>query len=68
MYNNRIAEMILQKYGKDSLIIYCKIECFKSKMIDDELREIQGYQPSDFNYDAEWWNNKYKELTNDINH
>lgn len=63
MLNTQIADTILQMYGKDALVIYCKIQSMISHKMDEELGE--NHEPSDYDYDAQWWNNKYEELKNE---
>jgi len=60
MYNKDVADALLEKYGKESLLIYSKMEAERNKLMSDDFKERQT--ENDFSYDAEWWENKYNEL------
>jgi len=68
MYNNQIADSLSQKYGREALILYCKMEADNNRMLDEDFkkRNLDGLS-NDFAYDAEWWEKKHQELTKDLN-
>lgn len=61
MYNNQIAEKLIQKYGDDKFAIYVQLEVEKNKLIEDELKRL-GETSTDLGYDAFFWKQKYEEL------
>jgi len=67
MYNNEIAEKLIQKYGNDKFAIYVQMEVEKNKLIEDELKNL-GEENPDMGYDAFFWKQKYEELLNQENH
>ena len=44
-------------------MIYCKIEAMKNRHMSVDLQErnIKDW-PDEYKYEADWWENKYKEL------
>lgn len=69
MYNEKIAEMLQQKYGNESFKIYCQMEADANDYLTAEVKRVQGYDPNDHDYDAFWWKNKFDELlTKEINY
>lgn len=67
MYNNEIAEKLIQKYGNEKFAIYVQMEVEKNKLIEDELKNL-GEENPDMGYDAFFWKQKYEELLNQENH
>lgn len=61
MYNNQIAEELIQKYGNEKFAIYVQLEVEKNKLIEDELKRL-GESDIELGYDAFFWKQKYEEL------
>jgi uncharacterized protein YcgL (UPF0745 family) len=61
MYNNQIAEELIQKYGNEKFAIYVQLEVEKNKLIEDELKRL-GESDTELGYDAFFWKQKYEEL------
>lgn len=63
MFNEELTQKILAEHGRQAAMIYCKIEAMKNRHMSVELieRNIQGW-PDEYKYEADWWENKYKEL------
>jgi len=68
MYNEKVAEMLQKKYGDESFKIYCQMEADANDYLTAEIKNVQGYDSQDHDYDAFWWKNRYEELLNQENH
>lgn len=68
MYNEEIAKMLEEKFGRRQAVIFCKMEAMKNAIIAKDMKEkgITEYEPFDFEFDAEWWEQKEKELRKDL--
>jgi hypothetical protein len=68
MYNEEIVKVLLENNPVEQVKIFCKIESMKNKMLaeDYKKRGITDTWPYEFDYDAEWWENKYNELLNNM--
>jgi hypothetical protein len=68
MYNQDILDVLLQKHEVEHVKIFCKIESLKNKMLAEDYKKkgIEDTWPYEFDYDAEWWENKYNELLNNM--
>ena len=64
MYNEEIANMLEEKFGRREAVIFCQMEAMKNQLIAKDMKEkgITEYEPFDFEYDAQWWEEKGKEL------
>lgn len=64
MYNEEIVKMLEQKFGKKDAVIFCQMEALKNELIAKDMKRlgITEYEPFDFEYDAQWWEMKGKEL------
>ena len=67
MYNNQIAEKLIEKYGDKKFAIYVQLEVEKNKLIEDELKSL-GEESPDMGYDAYFWKQKYEELIKQQNY
>lgn len=67
MYNKEIVSLLTRKYGEINLMLYCQMESDKNKLIniDFKLRNLDD-GPNNFEYEAQWWENKYNELKNKL--
>lgn len=63
MYNEEIAKELLEMYGKDATLLYCKMESLKNRRQAEQLKSasVENW-PNEFEYEASWWENKLKEL------
>lgn len=61
MYNNQIADKLIQKYGDEKFAIYVQLEVEKNKLIEEELKRL-GDSDAELGYDAFFWKQKYEEL------
>lgn len=68
MYNQEIVDMLKEKFGERDVVIFCQIEAIKNSMIAKDMKEkgVTEYHPFDFEYDAQWWDSKYKELKRNL--
>ena len=64
--NNDVKDELILNYGIDKAIEFCKMANMMYRMMYDDLvkkgftgMELQVYQ---YDYESEWWKNKYKEL------
>jgi hypothetical protein len=64
MYNEAIVKVLLEKNPVEQVKIFCKIESMKNKLLSEDYKQqgITDTWPYEFDYDAEWWENKYNEL------
>ncbi len=68
MLNEEIATILVEKYGTENFKIYCQMEIEKSKIFQEEARNLYGIENSEFEYDTYWWQKKYEQLLNQENH
>ena len=63
MFNEEIAEEIIKMYGRESAILYCKMESFRyrKQALELEKSRVKGW-PNEFKHEADWWENKFNEL------
>lgn len=63
MFNEELANKIVAEHGLEAAKIYCKIEMMRNRDLSVELRErnVKDF-PDEYQYEAQWWENKYKEL------
>lgn len=62
MYNEELANKIVTEHGRQAAMIYCKIEAMKNRELSIELQERKLNFPDEYKHEADWWENKYKEL------
>lgn len=67
MYDNQIAEVLRKTYGDDKFKIYCEMQIERNKLVDQELRKLEG-ETNDSNYETYFWKTKLDELLNEPNH
>ena len=67
MFNEQLTDKIIKQHGRQAAIIYCKIEAMKNRELSLELNErrIEDW-PDEYKHEAEWWENKYKQLEKEI--
>jgi hypothetical protein len=67
MFNEQLTDKIIKEHGRQSAIIYCKIEAMKNRELSLELNErrIEDW-PDEYKHEADWWENKYKQLEKEI--
>lgn len=63
MINNQLVKELISKYGEATITIYCKIEAEKNRIASREFKAVNPKEPNEYEYEAQWWENKYKELT-----
>jgi len=61
MYNEEIAKELKDKYGKEAILLYCKMESFKNRKQAEQLKS-----PNEFEHEINWWENKLKELESEV--
>ena len=61
MYNNKIAEVLRKTYGDEKFKIYCEMQVERNKLINEELKKLEGDQ-SDSGYETYFWQTKLDEL------
>jgi hypothetical protein len=68
MYNEEIANMLEEKFGRKQAVIFCRMEAMKNALIAKDMKQkgVTEYEPFDFEYDAEWWEQKGNELCKDL--
>ena len=67
MYNEKVAEMLQKKYGEESFKIYCQMEADANDYLTAEIKRVHGNDPTDHDYDAFWWKNRFEEIINNEN-
>ena len=68
MLNNEIADTLIKKYGNDSFMIYCRMEHTRNELESEEFKKLYPAELNEFDYEVDWWVNKYFELLNKKNH
>jgi hypothetical protein len=68
MYNEKVAEFLQKKYGDENFKIYCQMEAEANDYLTAEIKNVQGHNSGDHDYDAFWWKNRLEELLNQENH
>lgn len=63
MFNQELVDKIVAEHGRQAAMIYCRVEVMKNRELSVELQErnIKDW-PDEYKYEADWWENKYKEL------
>lgn len=65
MFNEEIAQDIIKTYGRESAILYCKMEAFRFRKQALEFENSNNRDwPNEFQHEADWWENKFNELMN----
>lgn len=67
MFNEDLTNKIVAEHGRQAAMIYCKIEAMRNRQLSVELqnRNIKDF-PDEYKYEADWWENKYKELEEQV--
>lgn len=68
MLNTEIANILIAKFGTESFKIYCIMEAEKNSLLAIDEKNRFPDEPTEYDYDASWWANKYTELMNQENH
>jgi hypothetical protein len=63
MINNQLVKELIAKYGEATITVYCKIEADKNRLASKDFKTSNPNDPNEYEYEAQWWENKYKELT-----
>lgn len=66
MYNQEIANKLVEEFGNENFKIYCLMESKKNNLLHEESVEAEVY--SEYDFEAQWWKNKYEELIKIENH
>lgn len=70
MYNEMIVKHLVDKYGTDATVRYCKLHSESCELIHD-YRKANGDRPyeyyADYAYDAQWWKQKGEQLQKEYN-
>lgn len=61
MYNEQVVTLMLKNYGRESTAMYCKMESYKNQLLAKEVKETEI---NELEYEAQWWEEKYKQLLN----
>lgn len=63
MSNKEILQEIMNLFGKQDAILFCRMEAYKYKMRFEEAKRTRQDR-EDLEFDVDWWENKYQELLN----
>lgn len=63
MFNEYIITQLISNFGIESATKYAFMEAFKNKLLMKDFEKNFPDDPNEYEYEYEWWKNKYKELT-----
>jgi hypothetical protein len=63
MSNKEILQEIMNLFGKEDAVLFCRMEAHKYKIRLEEAKKNRSDR-EDLGFDVEWWENKYQELLN----
>jgi hypothetical protein len=63
MSNKEILQEIMNLFGKDDAVLFCRMEAQKYRIRLEEAKKNRNDR-EDLGFDVEWWENKYQELLN----
>ena len=61
--NEEIFNRLVDKFGKQKMTSFCLVI---SEFYDISCQYYKGTEPCEFEYDREWWKNKYEELCQEV--
>ena len=56
MYNEQILKSLINRFGRDIAISYCKAESYKNSLLHEDCMKLET--PPDcveFSYERDWW-------------
>ena len=62
MNNSEIELELIQHFGLEKTILFCKMTSFMYKLLYEECLDSNPEDKCDFGYDMQWWELKYEEL------
>lgn len=64
MYNKEVLEELISKFGIENTILFCKMEAFKNDVLYKGCIETNESTTDcvEFDFERDWWQNKYEEL------
>jgi hypothetical protein len=62
MYNKDVLNSLIDEFGLENAILYCKMESRKSQlMLEDSMRRGE-IGSSEWEFEKDWWNENEKQL------
>lgn len=68
MYNNEVADILIARYGTEAFKIYCILEIEKNKLLAKDKKQVHPEEPVEYEYEAEFWKDRLKQLITKENH
>jgi hypothetical protein len=64
MYNKEVLEELVKKFGIENTILFCKMEALKNSILyEDCIKNNEDTTDCiEFDFERDWWQNKYEEL------
>lgn len=64
MYNKEVLEELVRKFGIENTILFCKMEALKNAVLyEDCIKNNENTTDCvEFDFERDWWQNKYEEL------
>jgi hypothetical protein len=56
MFNEQILKSLINRFGRDIVISYCKAESYKNSLLHEDCMKLEN--PPDcveFSYERDWW-------------
>lgn len=67
MYNKDVLNVLIQEFGFEQAIIYCKLEARKNELMLTRSKEIGEIGSSEWEHERDWWNEQLLTLKQDKN-
>lgn len=64
MYNKDILDELVKQFGEEKTTIFCKMESFKNSILYNELGENHLSEPTELEFERDWWAENAKSLEN----
>lgn len=62
MFNKEILDALVEEFGVENAILYCKMESRKSQLMFDESKRKGEIGSSEWEFEKDWWNTSEQEL------
>lgn len=64
MYNHEVLEKLVNQFGEEAVVLFCKMESVKNGMLFDSVEENKQHypEPNEWSYERDWWKENGKKL------
>lgn len=64
MYNHDLLNKMIDEFGKEDVTEFAKMVSFMHGVLYDNAKRNGVDEPSEHDFERDWWKNKYEELKN----